>query len=108
VEVHKLGELNDGGSIQVDYRSGIDPDPGSDLRRNKTGFLNWHHGNIKPAHIFRFTDKIPFGTLKLADLGRAKRHDERTSYRPDIENDKYHTKRYQFPDILLYLTTSRL
>lgn len=125
MEVPKL-ELNEGETIQVDKdpanagangqggqlseveRVG-DPDPRSDLRRTNTGFVNWRHGDIKPANILRFTNGGTWlGTLKLADLGRAKRHVDRTSYRPDIENDKYHTKRYQPPDLLLYVTTSRL
>lgn len=87
---------------------------------------NWRHGDIKPDNILRFVvskkealkpgaedDKAPptFGTLKLADLGRAKRHVNVTIDRGDIEVDRWHTKNYEPPDIFIHKnsrTTSRL
>jgi serine/threonine protein kinase len=80
---------------------------------------NWRHGDIKPDNILRFIEQeeaenernFKLGTLKLADLGRAKRHMNVTIERGDIEIDKWHTKKYEPPDIFINQdsqTTSRL
>lgn len=61
---------------------------------------NWRHGDIKPENILRFkTDGTWLGTLKLADLGRAKQRYLATRELPDKEIDRWRTKPYEAPDI---------
>lgn len=61
---------------------------------------NWRHGDIKPENILRFkTPTSNLGTLKLADLGRAKRHTLVTRNRPVLEKDQFRTKHYEPPDL---------
>jgi len=70
--------------------------------KENAGFENWRHGDIKPDNILRFKDGGSWlGTLKLADLGRAKLHKEVTRKRKVIEIDKWHTKKYEPPDVFI-------
>ena len=65
-------------------------------------YENWRHGDIKPENILRFTGGQPtLGTLKLADLGRAKQHFEATSQRLEHERDAWRTKPYEPPDLYI-------
>jgi serine/threonine protein kinase len=48
------------------------------------GTENWRHGDLKPGNILSFTEghsSCWLGTLKLADLGRAKQHMDKTGKR---------------------------
>lgn len=74
------------------------------LTRSPTrGLENWRHGDIKPANILRFANRLPgLGTLKLADLGRAKQHFEATKNRPEREVDGWRTRPYEPPDLYIY------
>ncbi|KAF2670438.1 HET-domain-containing protein [Microthyrium microscopicum] len=70
--------------------------------KENSGFENWRHGDIKPDNILLFKDDAKWlGTLKLADLGRAKLHKEVTSKRKFIEIDKWHTQKYEPPDVFI-------
>jgi serine/threonine protein kinase len=61
---------------------------------------NWRHGDITPDNILRFeTDGTWLGTLKLADLGRAKQRYLATRELPNKEIDAWRTKPYEAPDI---------
>ncbi|OAL47629.1 HET-domain-containing protein [Pyrenochaeta sp. DS3sAY3a] len=69
---------------------------------------NWRHGDIKPDNILRFlsssqsrqTDRI--GTMKIADLGRAKANYEATMFRQNkSENEMFATMYYEPPDLHL-------
>lgn len=62
----------------------------------------WRHGDIKPENILRFTggnDEMWIGTWKLADLGRAQQHDERTALRQSTEREQFRTIMYEPPDL---------
>ncbi|KAF1924719.1 HET-domain-containing protein [Didymella exigua CBS 183.55] len=62
----------------------------------------WRHGDIKPENILRFIkgdDKNWLGTLKLADLGRAQQHAERTAMRQSAEREQFRTVLYEPPDL---------
>lgn len=61
---------------------------------------NWRHGDIKPDNILIFpSEPAPLGTLKLADLGRAKHHTLDTRSRPEIEWEYWGTTKYEPPDL---------
>lgn len=62
----------------------------------------WRHGDIKPANILRFTGGNKdawIGTLKLADLGRARQHLVRTQWRKTQEREFWRTIWYEPPDL---------
>ncbi|KAJ3962809.1 hypothetical protein N0V92_000497 [Colletotrichum tropicale] len=56
---------------------------------NYKGEGNYRHGDLKPENILRFKDKSFVGTLKIADMGLAKRHTEATDARLGPTNTKY-------------------
>jgi serine/threonine protein kinase len=61
---------------------------------------NWRHGDIKPDNILRFSDDdSSLGTLKLADLGRAKQRFFVTQDLSVKEIDHWRTRPYEAPDI---------
>ncbi|KAI8287284.1 hypothetical protein K4K60_012629 [Colletotrichum sp. SAR11_57] len=60
---------------------------------NYKGEGNYRHGDLKPENILRFEDKTFVGTLKIADMGLAKRHTEATDARLGPTNTKYGTAR---------------
>ncbi|KAF7509107.1 hypothetical protein GJ744_008334 [Endocarpon pusillum] len=76
----------------------------SDGRPEKS-FENWRHGDIKPANILRFKGKdvhgkdLWLGTLKLADLGRAKQRNGITRYQTKQEVDNWRSEAHEAPDI---------
>lgn len=58
------------------------------------------HGDIKPENILRFPDNSSkLGTLKLGDMGLAKRHVAATEKRLGTSM-RYGTRRYEGPEIL--------
>lgn len=72
------------------------------LQRVATMDENWRHGDVKPDNILRFTgESSGLGTLKLADLGRAKHNDLVTKDRGEVEFDKWRTKPYEPPDLYI-------
>ena len=63
---------------------------------------NWRHGDIKPENTVRCRDgSTGLGTLKLADLGRAKYNEKATRHRARREWDRWRTKRYEPPDLYI-------
>jgi serine/threonine protein kinase len=73
--------------------------------QSKTSFENWRHGDIKPANILRFNRKdiegkdLLLGTLKLADLGRAKQRTGITEQQRITEIDVWRSEAHEAPDI---------
>jgi serine/threonine protein kinase len=58
------------------------------------------HGDIKPENILRFLDShSKIGTLKLGDMGLAKRHVAATEKRRGTSM-RYGTRRYEGPEVL--------
>ncbi|KAF1850768.1 uncharacterized protein K460DRAFT_274684, partial [Cucurbitaria berberidis CBS 394.84] len=57
------------------------------------------HGDLKPENILRFLDKqSDLGTLKIADMGLAKRHVVATQERGKATSTRYGTRRYEAPE----------
>jgi hypothetical protein len=82
--------------------SGQDPNP-SPLSPGLIGLdaKNWRHGDIKPENILRFTQGDSskwLGTLKLADLGRAKKHKLVTAQRNTTEKERWRMRWYEPTD----------
>lgn len=106
----RVGELRDDGSeipVMIDFDKS-----GNSVGDDNAGMKNWRHGDIKPENILRFQKNGSWlGTLKLADLGRAKSHKNVTKMRTFIEIDKWHTQKYEPPDVFIgqgNQSTSRL
>lgn len=73
------------------------------MRRQSREAENWRHGDIKPANILRFANGPPgLGTLKLADIGRARHHFKATINRPQREIDEWCPRPYEPPDLYIY------
>jgi serine/threonine protein kinase len=66
------------------------------------GDPNWRHGDLKPDNILVFKDSNSWiGTLKLADLGRAKKHQYGThvrAMRRQNTEEKWSTRQYEPPE----------
>ncbi|CAH0058629.1 unnamed protein product [Clonostachys solani] len=63
--------------------------------------MNIRHGDLKPENILGFTkDGRLVGTLKLADMGLAKSHEEHTQERHHSTDTKWGTIRYEPPEII--------
>ncbi|KAH9206157.1 hypothetical protein DL95DRAFT_251274, partial [Leptodontidium sp. 2 PMI_412] len=79
----------------------ITPDLQSESDGESTKTLeNWRHGDVKPANILRFKNKGSWlGTLKLADLGRAKQRQGATQEQRSTEIDLWRSKAHEAPDI---------
>lgn len=61
---------------------------------------HYRHGDIKPDNILRFMDSSSWlGTLKLADLGRARFHDRDTRNRTVGTGERFGHWRYEPPEI---------
>jgi serine/threonine protein kinase len=57
------------------------------------------HGDLKPENLLRFLDsKTKLGTLKIADMGLAKRHIVATQDRRSLTTTPYSTIRYEAPE----------
>jgi serine/threonine protein kinase len=61
---------------------------------------NWRHGDLKPDNILSFGEDGSswLGTLKLADLGRARQHMDRTANRQGT-NENFSTVPYDPPEV---------
>lgn len=90
----------------------VSPPESSEQNPNDVGLLervnsqmgseNWRHGDIKPENILRFIGSMEdawIGTLKLADLGRARQHLLRTVLRETKEKELWRTRWYEPPDL---------
>ena len=95
-----IQDLSENPGMDVDQASENIPTLGTRNTNKDPG--HWHHGDIKPENILRFTKgQTSLGTLKLADLGRAKQHWEATKQRLIHEYDQWRTKPYEPPDIYI-------
>lgn len=62
---------------------------------------NWRHGDLKPANILISSDASSLlGTLKLADLGLAKKHPMATARRDTPSSTEYGTQAYEPPEVI--------
>ncbi|KAI0906731.1 heterokaryon incompatibility protein-domain-containing protein [Ustulina deusta] len=61
---------------------------------------HWRHGDIKPENILVFEDATWLGTLKIADLGLAKKHQSATEFRHQVTSTKHSTLHYEAPEAL--------
>lgn len=63
---------------------------------------NWRHGDLKPDNILRFGDvekhEEKLGTLRISDLGLAKRHIKETAFRQGPTTQKFGTHMYEAPE----------
>lgn len=60
---------------------------------------NIRHGDLKPENILCFSGSGPGpGTLKIADMGLAKRHIDATQYRKHLTSTRYGTIHYEPPE----------
>ncbi|KAI0144539.1 heterokaryon incompatibility protein-domain-containing protein [Xylariaceae sp. FL1272] len=62
---------------------------------------HWRHGDLKPENILVFSDESWLGTLKIADLGLAKKHNFATEFRPDPTSTNHTTLHYEAPEVIL-------
>lgn len=63
---------------------------------------NWRHGDLKPDNILVFKQPNTWiGTLKLADLGRAKKHQFLTHIRKVATDEKWSTRQYEPPEAFI-------
>jgi serine/threonine protein kinase len=73
--------------------------------------LSWRHGDLKPENILRFYKPGELvGTLRISDVGLAKRHSVATSFRDCASATKFATVAYEPPEAVIRLDapTSRL
>ncbi|KAI5464981.1 kinase-like domain-containing protein [Mariannaea sp. PMI_226] len=61
---------------------------------------HWRHGDLKPDNILVFEDTTWLGTLKIADLGLAKQHENATSDRNAPTNTTHSTLHYEAPEVI--------
>lgn len=61
---------------------------------------HWRHGDLKPENILVFPGSTWLGTLKIADLGLAKRHDFATEHRPEVTSTHHTTLHYEAPEVV--------
>ncbi|CZT45596.1 uncharacterized protein RSE6_05917 [Rhynchosporium secalis] len=98
-EEGQAGNIADRGRPQIPTMTTPDVRSDSDGESTKM-FENWRHGDIKPANILRFENKGGWlGTLKLADLGRAKQRQGATQEQRSTEIDLWRSKAHEGPDI---------
>ncbi|KAI1812281.1 hypothetical protein GGS20DRAFT_558593 [Poronia punctata] len=93
------------------------PEPAVEIELNgqpiAPGQESFRHGDLKPENILRFLRRdeedspTNVGTLKLCDMGLAKRHHVGTHYRKSPTSTKYGTRRYEAPDVVTELSRSR-
>ncbi|KAL5120319.1 hypothetical protein ACEQ8H_001877 [Pleosporales sp. CAS-2024a] len=79
-----------------------DDDDADDMNeyKNPLSQESIRHGDIKPENILRFLDRnTKLGTLKLGDMGLAKRHVATTEQRQGTSM-RYGTRRYEGPEAL--------
>jgi serine/threonine protein kinase len=69
--------------------------------RNPMSQESIRHGDLKPENILRFVDSsLKIGTLKLGDMGLAKRHVAATEKRRGTSM-RYGTRRYEGPETMI-------
>ncbi|KAF2669738.1 hypothetical protein BT63DRAFT_425413 [Microthyrium microscopicum] len=92
--------------IQIDQEThgfpSINIDASEHSLHGNAGDENWRHGDLKPENILVFSpiDQWP-GTWKLADFGRAKRHKATTAQRQEVTVERWATRRYEPPDLII-------
>jgi serine/threonine protein kinase len=64
------------------------------------------HGDLKPENLLIFRNRGRMGTLKIADMGSAKRHVVATELRPITVGKAYATLGYQPPESVTQLNSS--
>jgi serine/threonine protein kinase len=71
--------------------------------------LGYRHGDLKPENILRFPVQDTYvGTLKLCDMGLARRHEVETENRLAATSTRYGTLRYEAPEAVTKYPRSRL
>lgn len=69
---------------------------------------NWRHGDLKPENILRFLESDELvGTLRISDLGLAKRHVEATGFRKLPSTSQFGTAAYEPPEAMTMLLSPR-
>jgi serine/threonine protein kinase len=63
---------------------------------------NWRLGDVKPENILRFENNRWLGRLKLADFGRAKKHNIATQLRKVGTDERYGTRKYEPPEAITH------
>ncbi|KAK7993701.1 short-chain specific acyl-CoA dehydrogenase [Apiospora arundinis] len=74
---------------------GLDED---DTETREPGQDSIRHGDLKPENLLRFCDPNKPRTLKIGDMGLAKKHVLQTQYRRCITSTRYGTIQYQPPE----------
>ncbi|ROV87924.1 hypothetical protein VSDG_09444 [Cytospora chrysosperma] len=62
---------------------------------------SYRHGDLKPENILRFKDDTEIGILKIADMGLAKHHIDKTGVRVGPTTTRYGTPLYEPPEVVL-------
>ncbi|KAG9195323.1 hypothetical protein G6011_00444 [Alternaria panax] len=100
----RLNESNVGES-HLSHGSDAGSDNGLDTEvddyKNAGHAESIRHGDLKPENILRFVgngSKSGLGTLKIADMGLAKRHVVATQERGKATSTRYGTRRYEAPE----------
>lgn len=69
---------------------------------------NWRHGDLKPENILRFLKAGELvGTLRISDLGLAKRHVVATGFRKLPSTSQFGTLDYEPPEAMTMLRSPR-
>jgi serine/threonine protein kinase len=68
---------------------------------------HWRHGDVKPENILCFKDGTSLGSLKLGDLGLARRHPTETQERREATTTRYGSLRYEAPEAALEASSPR-
>jgi serine/threonine protein kinase len=90
-----VGVTDDGNeNVDHDHDHDIDAESGS-----SSATEHWRHGDLKPENILKFGSTW-LGTLKIADLGLAKRHEKDTILRIAPTDTRYTTLHYEAPEAI--------
>jgi serine/threonine protein kinase len=99
--------LNDSNAVESHLSHGSDAGSDNGLDSEVDDYKNAEHaesirhGDLKPENILRFLgnrSKLDLGTLKIADMGLAKRHVVATQERWKATSTRYGTRRYEAPE----------
>jgi serine/threonine protein kinase len=83
-----------------DFAAQMKDDDDVDAYRNPMSQESIRHGDLKPENILRFLEgDLKIGTLKLGDMGLAKRHVAATEKRRGTSM-RYGTRRYEGPETM--------
>lgn len=78
------------------------------LRKANPNQENWRHSDFKPDNILSFkVNGTSLGTLKIADLGRAKFHEKDTAHRFNGTSERFGHWRYEPPEVWTARETAR-